>query len=306
MKRIMIMAAAVCLAASASLSVYADQIIGFSPRQPETEAPVQAEVQQAEDKNQDAAEDPEAAVAQPEEGDQAEEDETTADDGFEAPDTYPAYLAPQYAKETPEGISYLESEDGTHVMIVGFRGDVADGGKAIIPEEIDSLPVTEIAESAFAGNSVIKYLLIPESVSVIGEYAVSRVYNLETAVLPKSMKEIPVGMFEGCGSLKNIELPPELVSIGDMAFSGCTVLGRLYIPATVSNIGFDAFSACEKLLLDCTDNSSAANYAEANGIETVGSETWNSMLIKMAVITAVLGAAVLAVPKIYRKIRTRK
>ncbi|MCR5264039.1 MAG: leucine-rich repeat domain-containing protein [Clostridiales bacterium] len=302
--------AAVTLCASLSMPVRADQVIGFQPKQPETEAPKAAAQPSAEDQ-------PPAADVQPSADDQTQQGqenadspeqaaETTTEEEFVAPDTYPAYLAPQYARETFDGISFLESEDGSHVMIVGFRGDAAEGGRVVIPEEIDGLPVTEIAESAFAGNDVIKYLSIPDSVTVIGEFAVSRASNLETAVIPKTMTKMPAGMFEGCSSLRTVELPPELTDIGDVAFSGCTMLGRMYVPASVRHIGVDAFAACERLLLDCADNSFAAGYAEVNGIETVGSETWNSMLIKMAVITAVLGAAVFAAPKIWRRIRKKK
>lgn len=303
-------AAVICLALFLTSSVYADQIIGFQPKQPETAAPPPAV------EAQEPVPQPEAGGGEAQQGEAGQSDmnpeggqadaETTTEDEFIAPDTYPAYLAPQYARETVDGISFLESEDGSHLMIVGFRGDAADGGRVVIPEQIEGIPVTEIAESAFAGNDVIRYLSIPDSVTVIGEYAVSRAFNLETAVLPKSMPEIPAGMFEGCRSLRTIELPADLTYIGDMAFSGCTVLGRVYVPATVNHIGFDAFAACEKLLLDCADNNFAAGYAEVNGIETAGSETWNSMLIKMAVITAVLGAAVFAAPRIIRAVRKKK
>lgn len=303
-------AAVICLALFLTSSVYADQIIGFQPKQPETAAPPPAV------EAQEPAPQPEAGGGEAQQGEAGQSDmnpeggqadaETTTEDEFIAPDTYPAYLAPQYARETADGISFLESEDGSHLMIVGFRGDAADGGRVVIPEQIGGIPVTEIAESAFAGNDVIRYLSIPDSVTVIGEYAVSRAFNLETAVLPQSMPEIPAGMFEGCRSLRTIELPADLTYIGDMAFSGCTVLGRVYVPATVNHIGFDAFAACEKLLLDCADNNFAAGYAEVNGIETAGSETWNSMLIKMAVITAVLGAAVFAAPRIIRAVRKKK
>ena len=291
MKNLMIRTAALIIGALLSYSVYADQIIGFRPKEQEA-SEVQEAIPQKEQEQQEA----------PAEDQPPAEEETTTDDGFVAPDTYPAYLAPQYASETYDGIAFLYSDDGTYIIIVGFRGDRADGGNVAIPPEIDSLPVTEIAESAFAGNDVIRTLIIPDSVKTVGEYAVSRCFNLESVTLPESMTVIPDGMFEGCGALKNITFSPLLSSIGNAAFSGCSSLSKIKVPASLERIGVDSFAACERLVLDCSENSYAAGYAEVNGIETAGSETWESMVIKMAVITALLGAAVIAAPRIFRKI----
>lgn len=282
----------------------ADQIIGYQPKQPEEPAAVQPSQQPAQEL---------PAQDQPDQGQEAQEqpqenipvDETTTEDEFIAPDTYPAYLAPQYARELENGISFLESEDETHVMIVGFRGDAAYGGRVEIPSDIGGLPVTEIAEYAFAGNEAIRSLTIPDSVKTIGEYAASRCINLETVVLPESMTDIPAGMFEGCRSIKNLTFSSSLVSIGDLAFSGCSSLSRLKIPATLTKIGVDSFAACERLIFDCSENSFAAGYAEVNGIETTGSETWGEMVIKMAAATIILCIVVFAGPKIIRKITKR-
>lgn len=63
------------------------------------------------------------------------------------------------------------------------------------------LPVTSIAPNAFANNTTI------ESIS-----------------LPENIKTISANAFDGCTSLKTVSLPTTLTSISDTAFNNCTAL----------------------------------------------------------------------------------
>ena len=61
-------------------------------------------------------------------------------------------------------------------------------------------------------------------------------------VIPDSVTSIGDGAFGGCGSLSNLVIPDGVTSIGDDAFRGCTSLTDIVIPDYVVNIKGNSFS----------------------------------------------------------------
>ena len=116
-----------------------------------------------------------------------------------------------------------------------------------IPAEYNGLPVTEIAESAFAGTAKITQVNIPESVTKIGKYAFEDCANLNTVRFAGSQCSIGVGAFRMCIALRSINLPAELTVIPESAFSDCVSLENLSLPATVRTIGREALCNCKAL-----------------------------------------------------------
>ena len=84
-------------------------------------------------------------------------------------------------------------------------------------------------------------VLIPESVTSIGDGAFMNCSELSSVAMPAGVTSIGVKAFAGCESLKHISLPEGLKSIEDMAFYGCTMLERLEIPESVTNVGRNPF-----------------------------------------------------------------
>ena len=70
---------------------------------------------------------------------------------------------------------------------------------------------------------------------------------LEELILPYSVTSIGEYAFEECISLKQIQLPPYAQSIGKGAFTNCFELERLDLPGTLTSIGAGAFRQCNKL-----------------------------------------------------------
>ncbi len=60
--------------------------------------------------------------------------------------------------------------------------------------------------------------------------------------IPKSVKVIGWGAFQGCTSLSSITLPDSLTRISSFAFDGCDSLNSITIPQSVKNINDCAFS----------------------------------------------------------------
>ncbi len=71
-------------------------------------------------------------------------------------------------------------------------------------------------------------VVIPNSVTEIGERAFSDCYSLTSVTIPDSVTSIGDWAFEYCTSLTSITIPDSVASIGDGAFYYCTSLTSVY------------------------------------------------------------------------------
>ena len=87
-------------------------------------------------------------------------------------------------------------------------------------------------------------------------------------VLPDSVTEIGDYAFSDCSSLTSIVIPDSVTVIGEAAFFGCTGLTTIAVPGSVTDIGNGAFAACVNLMQLTVDNANAAYCSEDNIIYT--------------------------------------
>ncbi len=102
--------------------------------------------------------------------------------------------------------------------------------------------LSSLAEGAFFASGL-KSVMLPNSLSSVGEYVFADNYSLKDAVLPYSLQTIPRGMFEGSDSLQTISLSAQLVNIDSFAFMNCSALTTVQLPETLKTIGESAFSS---------------------------------------------------------------
>ena len=114
--------------------------------------------------------------------------------------------------------------------------------RIIIPDT-----VTNIGDWAFSGCSSLSDLTLPASLTSIGDWAFNDCSSLRNLTLPASLTSIGEGVFCGCKFLSSLTLPPSLTSIGDGAFWDCRSLDDLTLPASLTSIGESAFENCESL-----------------------------------------------------------
>lgn len=115
----------------------------------------------------------------------------------------------------------------------------------------------------------IKKVIIPDSVTSIGEYAFYWCKSLTSITIPDGVTNIGGGAFQGCESLTSITIPSSVTNIGDAAFAFCTNLENITIPNSVTSIGVDAFhrlTDCKKPTITCDKGSYAEKYAKKNNI----------------------------------------
>lgn len=80
-------------------------------------------------------------------------------------------------------------------------------------------------------------LIIPESVTDIGDYAFYLCSSLTGINIPDGVTGIGRAVFTGCKSLAEIDIPYGITSIGDYAFSGCASLENITYEGSMEKWG---------------------------------------------------------------------
>ena len=104
-----------------------------------------------------------------------------------------------------------------------------------------------ICDGSFCHCESLECIVIPDSVTSIGNRAFHVCRSLTDIVIPDSVNSIGAWAFEGCHSLTDIVIPDGVTSIVDEVFSDCESLSSLILPESVTSIGESAFSGCESL-----------------------------------------------------------
>ena len=180
-------------------------------------------------------------------------------------------------------LSYVSSDsDGDriydYIAIIDCNESVT---KIEIPAEIEDIPVVEIESSAFNGCANLTSIIIPDSITSIGDFAFENCSGLTSITIPDSVTSIGDHAFYNCltsitvsennkyfsslnGVLFNKDktelitypignerteytIPDSVTSIGNFAFYNCSSLTSITIPDSVASIGNSAFYNCSSL-----------------------------------------------------------
>ena len=111
---------------------------------------------------------------------------------------------------------------------------------------LNSNPLS-IANHFYINNNEIKDLVIPNSVTKIGDWAFSYCSGLTSITIPDSVIEIGDRAFLYCSELTSIHIPNSVEIISPFAFCNCSGIMSVTIGKSVTEIGEDAFSGCSGL-----------------------------------------------------------
>ena len=137
------------------------------------------------------------------------------------------------------------------------------GGDVVIPDS-----VTSIGDLAFCGCSSLASIVIPKGVKSIGAEAFEYCKSLTSIVIPESVTSIGDWAFNCCSSLTSVVIPEGVTSIGVRAFSNCSSLASVVIPEGVTSIGNCAFSDCASL----------ASIVIPKGVTSIGDSAFSGCL----------------------------
>ena len=114
--------------------------------------------------------------------------------------------------------------------------------------------VTKIGEAAFAGCTTLKSITLPfigQSLDCTENTAFSYVFGTVPATLRTvtilAGTKVADEAFKNCEHITTVNLPEGITTIGKEAFANCMDLATITLPKSVTSIGDDAFIECKKL-----------------------------------------------------------
>ena len=103
------------------------------------------------------------------------------------------------------------------------------------------------AKNLYLNGEKVTELVIPNSVTSIGEYAFYNCSGLTSVEIPNSVTSIGEAAFRDCSGLTSLVIGNGVTSIGKYAFFNCSGLTSVEIPNSVTSIGEHAFRTCSGL-----------------------------------------------------------
>ena len=189
----------------------------------------------------------------------------------------------------PEASGVSVSDEGN------FEYRIDEAGNAVItkytgieticnvPETLDGRTVVSIegnrSKSVFEDCANLQYVLLPDTIQSIGQFAFSKCDSLTGVSLPESLISIGFCAFKDCVSLQDLVFPDAVAFIGSSAFRGCLSLQHVILPKGIKEIAESAFADCANLVsVTCQDSLTIIGYKAFDGCTSLKNLTLSKNL----------------------------
>lgn len=149
--------------------------------------------------------------------------------------------------KTLKHVSPSAEQKGVSLPHVKYIGERAFNVCKAIPSFSLGDSLETVGDYAFASTSVTS-MYFPDTVKQIGINPMWMNYAILSVHLPKSLTEIPQGMFAQAARIQTLTIPQGVRSIGTQAFHGNVALAALKLPDGLERIGANAFGNAMLLL----------------------------------------------------------
>ena len=139
-------------------------------------------------------------------------------------------VQPRYTGSTYYGANIISNTYRGGQGVIGFDGYVV-----------------KIGYDTFHELPTLASIVIPDSVTTIGEYAFSDSRNLSSVTMSDSITSIGGQAFAYCTSLSSIVIPSGATEIGGYTFYHCESLSSIVIPDGVTELGESMLDGCRSL-----------------------------------------------------------
>lgn len=157
---------------------------------------------------------------------------------------------------TGQTLYYNINSDGTSVTVTNQNisnpyYSSYPTGNLEIPSSVEynsvTYLVTEIGDYAFSSCVGLHNVVIPNTVTTIGQSAFHYCNNIDSLYIGSGVTTIGDYAFFHCLSLHSLVIPNSVTTIGQSAFQDCLDIDSLYIGSGVTYIGAEAFRGCTGL-----------------------------------------------------------
>ena len=173
-------------------------------------------------------------------------------------ETYPKREDYEDVPETDASYFVFDPATGSITSLANIKGYYAQEmtypAVLKIPEEIDGVTVTSVVLSAGAMISDVTDVVIPDTVTVLGEEAFHNMINLKNVVMPSGLKEIKRSAFSSCKSIENLEIPNTVNFLDELVFNNTDSLKELTITSDDIEINQYCFQSAGMRRINITGN----------------------------------------------------